>query len=236
MTEPLRVGIPVAASAPLSGMSMPILIVMPVAEADDDCELVVDVGDDEHATKNATAVRTAHRANPPVRFMGTSEAPLCTPGEMASLSPLGDSGGPVRGGAARARRNGESMRRFQWTIAATLTAAFFYILALNAAVYELTSPSWLSWHVVLRKSYSVVAFALVGYTFRRALVENGYRRRLVLTCVAGVALYSAAIEVGQFLHGSQEGVGWNAFDTLCGAAGGAIATLDLMRRKAAASR
>jgi hypothetical protein len=125
------------------------------------------------------------------------------------------------------------MRRHRWTIAATLTAAFFYILALDAAVYELTSPSWLSWHVLLRKFYSIVAFALVGYTFRRALVENGYRRQsLVFTCVAGVAMYSAAIEVGQFLRGSQEGLGWNAFDTFCGAAGGAIATFDLMRRKA----
>jgi hypothetical protein len=129
------------------------------------------------------------------------------------------------------------MRRYTWTIAASLTAAFFYAVALDHALYELTSPSWLSWHVLLRKLYSVGAFALVGYTFRRALVENGYERRLlVVTCVAGVAIYSAAIEVGQFLRGSQEGLGWNAFDTVCGAAGGAIATLDLMRRKAAASR
>jgi peptidoglycan/LPS O-acetylase OafA/YrhL len=124
------------------------------------------------------------------------------------------------------------MKRFgPWTVAATVVAAILYAAACSHKLYEVTSPLWLDWHVALRKLYSVVAFALVGYLARRALLENGRTRHVAVSCVLGVAAYSAAIEVGQFLHGSQEGLGWNAFDTLCGALGGALATLDLMRRR-----
>ena len=74
-TAPLRVGMPWAASPPLSGRSIPILIVAPPGASDDvDCELVDVVDDDEHAVENATAVRTASRANPPVRTISTSGA------------------------------------------------------------------------------------------------------------------------------------------------------------------
>jgi len=111
-----------------------------------------------------------------------------------------------------------------WTLAAIAVAAFFFTIAISNAVYEATSPSWLSWHVVLRKGYSIVAFTIVGYLFRRALAENG-KPSPALTLIAGVALYSAGIEVAQFLHGSKEGLGWNAFDTACGGVGGGLAAL-----------
>jgi hypothetical protein len=128
------------------------------------------------------------------------------------------------------------MKRFgPWTVAATVVAAALYAAACSHKLYEVTSPLWLDWHVALRKLYSIVAFALVGYLARRALQENGRTQHVALSCVLGVAAYSAAIEVGQFFHGSQEGLGWNAFDTLCGAAGGALATVDLMRRRTVAS-
>jgi hypothetical protein len=88
----------------------------------------------------------------------------------------------------------------------------------------LTSPSYLSWHVLLRKSYSVIAFAIVGITLGRAALE--WKRPLSLAGYAlAVALFSAAIEVGQKLAGSNEGLAWNAFDTGCGALGGALAYL-----------
>jgi hypothetical protein len=38
-----------------------------------------------------------------------------------------------------------------------------------------------------------------------------------------VALYSAAIEYGQWLEGSTEGLRWNAVDVACGALGGYLA-------------
>ena len=119
-----------------------------------------------------------------------------------------------------------------WTLAAIAVAAVLYAVAISGAVYEVTSPSWLSFHLVLRKCYSVGAFALVGYLFRRAARERG-GTHLVAVAVLGTALYSAAIEVGQYFAGSKEGLGWNAIDTLCGALGGAIASADLIlaRRK-----
>jgi VanZ family protein len=47
-----------------------------------------------------------------------------------------------------------------------------------------------------------------------------------------IALYSAGIEYGQWLHGSKEGLVWNAIDTACGALGGAlaVAVLRLLER------
>jgi hypothetical protein len=119
-----------------------------------------------------------------------------------------------------------------WTIAAFCAAAALYAAALSAAFYEITSPSWLSWHVALRKAYSIVAFALVAWLLRRAVAEwNGHWPDGGI--VAAAALYSAAIEVGQYFCGSQEGLGWNAFDVGCGAAGGVIANRIDRRRTSA---
>ena len=80
--------------------------------------------------------------------------------------------------------------------------------------------------MALRKLYSIVAFALVGYLADRGLREWG-REANVAGCALGVALYSAAIEAGQALHGSQEGLLWNAVDVACGAIGGVLGTLAL---------
>jgi hypothetical protein len=118
-----------------------------------------------------------------------------------------------------------------WTLVAVAVATFFFVIAISHEIYEATSPSWLSWHVALRKAYSIVAFTIVGYLFRQALAENG-KPSPPVTLIAGVALYSAAIEVAQFLHGSKEGLGWNAVDTACGALGGALSTLVPLNRPA----
>jgi hypothetical protein len=120
-----------------------------------------------------------------------------------------------------------TLRRYPWTFAAIVVAATLYALAINDAFYELTSPTFLSWHVWLRKAYSIIAFTLVGYLFRRSLGERG-GSRFITVAVLGSAFFSAAIEVGQFLAGSPEGLGWNAFDTTCGAIGGTIASADLI--------
>jgi hypothetical protein len=119
------------------------------------------------------------------------------------------------------------MKAFKpWNMVTTVVALALLAIAVSHSVYDITSPVWLSWHVVLRKFYSIVAFTIVGFCLRRALVENG-RERLVASCILGVGAYSALIEVLQFFYGSHEGLGWNTFDTLCGALGGALATIDL---------
>ena len=107
--------------------------------------------------------------------------------------------------------------RIGWIAAVVVIAAILFWLATNDAVYELTSPSSLSWHVWARKAYSIVAFALVGFTVDKALgpTTRPYVRAAVL-----VAGYSGAIEIVQALQGSHEGPIWNAIDVVCGAVGG----------------
>lgn len=108
---------------------------------------------------------------------------------------------------------------------AAVVAAVVFALGLSNAVYEATSPWGSPWHVLLRKSYSVAAFALVAYLYRRALREHR-RNDAFPTCIWALAGYSAAIELGQALVGSHEGLAWNAIDVGCGALGGLIACFD----------
>jgi hypothetical protein len=98
----------------------------------------------------------------------------------------------------------------------TVAAALFWAATSNE-VYDLTSPPALSFHVLLRKTYSIAAFALVGFTADKALGPSG---RAAVRAALVVAAYSAAIEVAQAARGSHEGLAWNAVDVLCGAVGG----------------
>ncbi len=77
---------------------------------------------------------------------------------------------------------------------------------------------WLSPVRVLRKAYSVVAFAIVGF-FAAPLVRRRYRLRGDAAIVAG---FSTLIEVVQKVAGSSEGYASNVFDILCGALGGVL--------------
>jgi hypothetical protein len=112
--------------------------------------------------------------------------------------------------------------RWGWKAAALLIAAALFWAATSDEVYDATSPPTLSWHVLLRKAYSIAAFALVGFSADKAL---GPSARPLLRAALLVAAYSAAIEVAQAWHASQEGVWWNAVDVLCGAAGGALGVI-----------
>jgi hypothetical protein len=107
--------------------------------------------------------------------------------------------------------------RLRWIAVATILAAVLFRLATSETVYELTSPPDWSWHVLVRKTYSIGAFALVGFTADKAL---GPSTRPALRAALLVAAYSGAIEIAQAWGGSHEGLRWNAFDVLCGAVGG----------------
>ncbi|HEY0613135.1 MAG TPA: hypothetical protein VGC96_00785 [Candidatus Elarobacter sp.] len=100
---------------------------------------------------------------------------------------------------------------------ALIVAAVLFWAATSNDVYDVTSPQALSFHVVLRKAYSIAAFAVVGFTADRALAPSG---RAALRAAALVAAYSAAIEIVQGVRGSGEGFVWNTIDVICGAAGG----------------
>jgi hypothetical protein len=85
-------------------------------------------------------------------------------------------------------------------------------------VYDVTTPDDLGvLHVVLRKAYSLIAFAIVGMLADRALPPS---RRPALRAALIVALFSGVIEIGQKLHGSTEGKLSNLLDVLCGGLGG----------------
>ena len=205
---------PFAASAPLNGKSMPIFTTFADVPAALEPELDVDEGA-EHAAVRAIAASTASR----------DERRNVLIYETGSLTPTATRFHPRANRPAH--RKAETVNRMRpWTIAVAIVAIVLLLAAVSHSVYEITSPIWLSWHVVLRKAYSIVAFATVGYALRRALAENG-RTKLVLPCILWLAAYSATIEVLQFAYGSKEGLGWNTFDTFCGALGGALATIDL---------
>jgi hypothetical protein len=100
-----------------------------------------------------------------------------------------------------------------------------FFLAISNAAYEATSPDWLTWHVLLRKSYSVAAFGLIGFLLARTTQEFG-RAWGWLRVSASVGVYSAIIELFQRqLSGARESLEQQAFDVAMGLIGGAIGAL-----------
>jgi len=109
-------------------------------------------------------------------------------------------------------------------------AAILFAVALSRSAYDLTSPDTLPFHLFVRKAYSIVAFAILGYLFGEMRAEAG---RPVRPLVGGgvVGLFSLCIEIAQHFAGSQEGHRSNLADVEFGIIGGAIgAAIALVRR------
>ncbi len=106
----------------------------------------------------------------------------------------------------------------RWLIFWVLAIGFF-ALALSNDVYNVTSPPAFSWHVLLRKFYSIVAFTIVGAAYVRASGAS------VLRASVAIALYSGAIEIGQHVTNGREPLIWNGVDVICGGVGGALGAL-----------
>ncbi len=115
------------------------------------------------------------------------------------------------------------VRAIVWILVAIAIPSALFVASLSSDFYNLTSPPEFGLHVVLRKIYSIGAFALVSNLIARALGECGMTLTPKIVITLGAA-YSGAIEVTQYNVGSQEGVWWNLIDIGCGALGGAIAT------------
>lgn len=117
-----------------------------------------------------------------------------------------------------------------WTqTPATVRAAVFFVVAAivflvgtSGEIYVLASPPSLTYHVLLRKAESVVAFAAVALALAWWV---GARRRLAVILVVALATYSALIEVAQRLEGSRESNWESLLDVACGALGGYIVAL-----------
>lgn len=124
-----------------------------------------------------------------------------------------------------------------WLAIAIAAALVFFAVGLSHDADRIFSAEGWTFHVILRKSESIVAFFVVGYALDRATIER--RRRFSFgTATLAIALYSGMLEIAQWLHGAQEGLGWNAVDVACGAIGGALADtlLVIQRRRAARAR
>lgn len=117
-----------------------------------------------------------------------------------------------------------------WTLT-IIAAVLFLLLASSDTVYNLTSPPG-ALQILLRKSYSLVAFALVGYPLSRAF-EASENAKSSLFVATAIATYSLGIEIVQAIVGSHEGLVWNAVDVGFGFAGGYLgAAIHALTRQA----
>lgn len=118
--------------------------------------------------------------------------------------------------------------RGAWVALAAGLIVLLLWLALSRHVYHRTLPHALLYRffdeddadtvrIILRKAYSLLAFAVLGFVADKALPRRGNR---ALRAAVVVAAFSALIEIGQWLHGTREGLASNAFDIGCGAIGG----------------
>ena len=123
-------------------------------------------------------------------------------------------------------------RAWFWLAACVAVAAALLWVAISNDAYEITSPFWLTWHVLLRKSYSIVAFGLVGFLLAgtlRALRSRWGSLNVGLAVGANIAL----IELCQRMFaGARESLAQQALDVAIGFVGGALGAL-LLRRTAA---
>jgi hypothetical protein len=126
-----------------------------------------------------------------------------------------------------------------WRAIALVVAAALFLIATRSDVYDATSPRglsrtlfgpevlqfahpwWLSLHIWLRKAYSIVAFALVGFSVQRALNPSA---RPALRAALIVGAYSLGIEAAQRLVAT-EPVMESVLDVGCGALGGWLAVV-----------
>jgi hypothetical protein len=110
-----------------------------------------------------------------------------------------------------------------WRILNGIAAIALYVIAVNNAAYEATTPVADPHHTLMRKIYAVGAFALLGL-----LLERSQWPRLRGTLAAGLTIgaYSWAIELGQIrLDHVHETFAQHGFDVLSGVAGGALGAL-----------
>jgi len=121
-------------------------------------------------------------------------------------------------------------RKHLWLLAFLAAAALFLALAISRSVYDLTSPGNWPLHLLARKLYSIVAFAIIGYFFGETAAESGSPAR-PLVAGGAIGLYSLCIEVAQHFVGSHEGFRSNVADVAAGIIGGAIGgAIALIRR------
>lgn len=112
-----------------------------------------------------------------------------------------------------------------------LASIVFFFVSLSHDIEGVTSPRnhGIAAQTLLRKTYSVVVFAILGY------LCTWSHRRTGTICLIGsgvvIGLFSATIEFFQRWMGAPEGLVWNAADTLMGLFGGLLGALFYARPK-----
>ena len=107
-----------------------------------------------------------------------------------------------------------------WRILFLVALVALYATAISNKAYAVTSPPSIPYHVIVRKTYALGAFALLGFLLEQSRIP---RFRGIVTAAAVVGLYSAAIELGQtYISRSIEPASEHAFDIASGVVGGAV--------------
>jgi hypothetical protein len=116
--------------------------------------------------------------------------------------------------------NGATNNTTAWRAFGVVCAVVLYAISVSGRAYNLTSPVSLPHHELVRKTYAVLAFALLGFVLERSKLRRVHG---VLGAGIAIAVYSYAIEIGQivFKH-STETFAEHAFDVASGFAGGAL--------------
>jgi glycopeptide antibiotics resistance protein len=121
-----------------------------------------------------------------------------------------------------------------WRAFALAAAVVLYLISLSEPAYRLTSPLTMPHHELVRKTYAVLAFALLGFAFERSELR---RLRGVLDAGIVLALYSYAIELGQIVFArSSETFAQHGFDVASGFAGGMLGAFVALLLRAPADR
>ncbi len=119
-------------------------------------------------------------------------------------------------------------QRFAICIFALAAAGFFFV-SISPEIDLATAPGGYGIHTLLRKSYSVAVFALLGYLLSWARRQTA-TVPLLLNALS-IGFFSGLIEFFQRQTGSREGLAWNAADVIMGVLGGCLGALFYARPK-----
>ena len=101
-----------------------------------------------------------------------------------------------------------------------MAAIVLYAIAVSGPAYDMTTPVTMPQHELVRKTYALLAFALLGFVLERSALR---RLHGVIAAAILIGVYSYAIEIGQILIGhSTETFAEHSFDVASGVAGGAL--------------
>jgi hypothetical protein len=121
-----------------------------------------------------------------------------------------------------------------WRAFGSVAAVVLFATSISGRIYDLTSPVGMPHHELARKTYAVLAFALLGFALERSQLR---RANGVVAAGVALALYSWAIEIAQiFIDRSTETFADHSFDVASGLVGGALGAFIVLLMTAPSAR